>query len=128
MEMSELTKLTEFFQDSNPDNVTVKMFIDMMRDVHNSQREVVELLAAHSNDFKEHCEQDASQMALILNAFPGEDVDGHRRYHQAVIDWLELRNKTIREALIKAGEVGFIAAMGWILYALYIAFLHGGGK
>jgi hypothetical protein len=58
----------------------------------------------------------------LLRAFPGEDVDGHCRYHESVIEWRELRNKLVREALIKVAQAGALAAAGWILIALWNAF------
>lgn len=58
----------------------------------------------------------------ILLAFPGGDTEGHRRYHAAVIERIELRNKLIREALVKAAQAGGIVAFGWIGLALWQAF------
>ena len=42
----------------------------------------------------------------LLQAFPGGVTDGHRRYHESVIEWQELRNKLVREALIKVAQGG----------------------
>lgn len=58
----------------------------------------------------------------ILRAFPGEDTDGHRRYHEAVIEWRELRNKMVREALIKVAQGGALAGAGWVALAMWQAF------
>lgn len=58
----------------------------------------------------------------ILRAFPGEDTDGHRRYHEAVIEWRELRNKMVREALIKVAQGGALAGAGWVALAIWRAF------
>lgn len=55
----------------------------------------------------------------VLGAFPSSDLDGHRRYHEAVIEWQELRNKMLREALIKAGSAGLLAGLGWLLWAAW---------
>jgi len=55
----------------------------------------------------------------VLGAFPSSDLDGHRRYHEAVIEWQELRNKMMREALIKAGSAGLLAGLGWLLWAIW---------
>ena len=125
---NKLTPLTEFFQGSDSEAITAQVLVDAIREVHRSQKEVVLLLAVHSNDFKDHVESDDERFDKLLSAFPDQDTDGHHRYHKALIDWLELRNRTIRDALIKASQVGFIAAMGWILYAVYVAFLNGGPK
>lgn len=58
----------------------------------------------------------------ILLAFPGGDCEGHRRYHENVIEWQELRNKLIREALIKVSQAGALVGAGWIALALWQAF------
>jgi len=58
----------------------------------------------------------------LLLAFPGGDCDGHRRYHEGVIEWQELRNKLVREALIKVAQAGALAGAGWIVLAIWQAF------
>lgn len=55
----------------------------------------------------------------ILKAFPGGDTDGHRRYHESVIEWQELRNKMVRESLIKVAQAGSLAAFGWLAVAIW---------
>jgi hypothetical protein len=64
---------------------------------------------------------DASNTRL-LSAFPADDVDGHRRYHESVIEWRELRNKMVREALVKVAQAGTLAAFGWLALAIWQAF------
>lgn len=56
---------------------------------------------------------------LVLSAFPSGDTDGHRRYHESVIEWRELRNKMVREALIKVAQGGALAGAGWIALAIW---------
>lgn len=58
----------------------------------------------------------------LLSGFPADDVDGHRRYHESVIEWRELRNKMVREALMKVSQAGTLAAFGWLALALWEAF------
>ena len=58
----------------------------------------------------------------LLSGFPAEDVDGHRRYHESVIEWRELRNKLVREALIKIASAGALGAAGWLLLAIWQSF------
>lgn len=74
-------------------------------------------LDQHSDDSKHKHEQ-------LLSAFPSSDTEGHRRYHQAVIERIELRNKMINEALIQCAKVGGVAAIGWLLWAVWIAVKH----
>lgn len=59
---------------------------------------------------------------LILSGFPANDVDGHRRYHQAVIEWRELRNNMARQALEKVIGAGILGACGWLLLAIWQSF------
>jgi len=57
----------------------------------------------------------------ILLAFPSGDTEGHRRYHESVIEWRDLRNKMVREALIKVAQGGALAGAGWVAVALWQA-------
>jgi len=58
----------------------------------------------------------------LLSGFPAEDVEGHRRYHESVIEWRELRNKLAREALVKIASAGALGAAGWLLLAIWQSF------
>lgn len=58
----------------------------------------------------------------ILTAFPAGDTDGHRRYHESVIEWRELRNKMVREALIKVAQGGAVAGFAWVALAIWQSF------
>jgi hypothetical protein len=62
-----------------------------------------------------------SKLDNIMRGFPNGDADGHRRFHEAAIEWRELRNKMVRSALSEAAKVGGVAALGWVLYSLWIA-------
>lgn len=55
----------------------------------------------------------------IASGFPGGDMDGHRRYHEGVIEWQDLRNKLVREALIKVSQAGALAGAGWVAFAIW---------
>lgn len=59
----------------------------------------------------------------LLSAFPGGDAEAHRRYHQAYIERMELRNRLIREALVAMAKAGAVGGVGWLLYAIWQAFL-----
>jgi len=61
------------------------------------------------------------EVQRIAKGFPDEDPDSHRRYHETVIEWRELRNKMVREALVNAAKVGGVAGLGWVVYALWTA-------
>ena len=57
----------------------------------------------------------------VLSAFPSGDTDGHRRYHESIIEWRELRNKMVREAMVKVAQAGTLAACGWLALAIWKA-------
>ena len=61
-------------------------------------------------------------VAALRDGFPGGDPESHRRYHESIIEWRELRNRMVKEALIKAAQAGSIGALGWIAYAVWTAF------
>lgn len=58
----------------------------------------------------------------LLSGFPADDVEGHRRYHESVIEWRELRNKMVREAMMKVAQAGTLAAFGWLALAIWKSF------
>ena len=62
-----------------------------------------------------------ADVTALRNGFPDGDPDRHRRYHESVMEWRDLRNKMVREALIKAAQVGGLAGIGWVAYALWSA-------
>jgi hypothetical protein len=66
--------------------------------------------------------EDRAAIDKLLTGFPGGDFDGHRRYHEAVIEWRELRNRLVREALIKVAQGSSLAAFGWIALAIWQSF------
>jgi hypothetical protein len=59
--------------------------------------------------------------ARLQLAFPVGDIEGHRRYHESVIEWRELRNKLVREALTKMVGAGVLAGLGWLGLAIWQA-------
>lgn len=63
-----------------------------------------------------------SDVTSISRGFPDGDPDSHRRYHESVIEWRELRNKMVRDALTHAAKVGGIGAACWVAYAVWTAF------
>jgi hypothetical protein len=64
-----------------------------------------------------HLEALEEKVDRILRGFPDEDPDAHCRYHESIIEWRELRNKMVREALIKMAGAGAIGAVGWLAVA-----------
>lgn len=65
--------------------------------------------------------QMVDEMKRFNNAFPEGDPESHRRYHESVIEWRELRNKLVRAALEKMVSAGALAGTVWLLYAVWHA-------
>lgn len=63
-----------------------------------------------------------NDVTSISRGFPDGDPESHRRYHESVIEWRELRNNLVREALSNAAKVGFFAGAAWVIYAIWVAF------
>lgn len=90
----------------------------LLSELRDGQLDVVASVEALSAKVTQH---DAATTHL-MTAFPAADVDGHRRYHEAVIEWRELRNKMVREALTKMVGASVLAALGWLGLAFWQAF------
>lgn len=65
-----------------------------------------------------------AQLASLVKGFPDGDAEAHRRYHEAVIERIELRNTLVRAALVKMAQAGAVAATGWLLLAIWQAFKY----
>lgn len=87
------------------------MFAEVLIEMRDSQREIIQKVTALEKS-----------NALLMTGFPANDVDGHRRYHEAVIEWRELRNKMVKEALVKASAATALGALGWIAVAIWQSF------
>jgi hypothetical protein len=79
-------------------------------------------LQASMDEMKTENTQSKAAITRLLSGFPADDVEGHRRYHESVIEWRELRNKLVREALTKMVGAGALAAIGWLFLAFWQAF------
>lgn len=90
----------------------------VLTEMRDAQRRVIEVVEG----LKMRDEQDRATIEKVLSGFPAGDFDGHRRYHESVIEWRELRNKLVREALIKVAQGGALAGAGWVALAIWNAF------
>jgi hypothetical protein len=79
-------------------------------------------LQASMEELKAESSQHKAAYARLLGGFPADDIEGHRRYHESVIEWRELRNKLVREALTKMVGAGVLAGFGWLALAFWQAF------
>lgn len=90
----------------------------LVSDMRDAQLE----LMAHIDALDLKMNQQETATTRLLSGFPADDVDGHRRYHESVIEWRELRNRLVREALTKMVGAGALAAIGWLALAIWQAF------
>lgn len=70
----------------------------------------------------DHAVESSARHTQILHAFPAQDTDGHRRYHEAQIEKIELRNRMVRECLVLCAKTGGLASVAWLAHAVWIAF------
>lgn len=87
----------------------------LLRAIHGVQKS----LDARHTENKSNFQALEEKVDRILGGFPGEDPDAHRRYHESIIEWRELRNRMVRETLIHVTKVGAWAGLGWLLYAIW---------
>jgi len=79
----------------------------------------VQAVKEATENLTKRLEQVQVKQAAIIAGFPDSDPYTHRRYHESVMEWRELRNNMVREALIQAAKVGGLGAIGWVAYAVW---------
>jgi len=95
-----------------------QQLVQLLNEVRDNQ---LGMMANFDTLSKKMAEVQASNDRL-LSGFPANDVEGHRRYHESVIEWRELRNKLVREALIKIASASALGAAGWLLLTIWQSF------
>lgn len=87
-------------------------FLADMRDAQREMQESQRVMQETQRDI-------VIRLDMIARGFPAGDYEGHRRYHQAVIERIELKNKLVRSALEKVVQAGSVAAFGWLAVAMW---------
>lgn len=60
-----------------------------------------------------------TDMRALKSAFPAGDTDGHRRYHELIIEEIDAK-KRLRHAIIEKTIPGILwAALVWVLFACW---------
>lgn len=90
----------------------------LLTEMRDAQRRTTEVL----DQLKQQDTLATVNIEKILAGFPAGDFEGHRRYHESVIEWRELRNKMMREGLIKVAQAGMLAGTGILIGLLWKAF------
>lgn len=91
----------------------------LLTEMRDAQRRTTEVL----DQLKQQDTLATVNIEKILAGFPAGDFEGHRRYHESVIEWRELRNRIVRECLVKAGQAAFFGGVGWVALAAWKAFI-----
>lgn len=105
-----------------------EIFLELLREVRDEQKKIAAAFLTHADDEKKlehaleaHILESRARHTAIVNGFAGGDIDGHRRYHESIIEWRELRNKIVRESLINAAKAGSLGAIAWTCWAIFSA-------
>lgn len=102
--------MTQLWQDEAL-RIGGQSLVEVLTEMRDNQRTLIEKVATLE-----------ATTGKLMSGFPADDVDGHRRYHESVIEWRELRNKMVREALVNVAKAGTLGALGWLALAIWKAF------
>lgn len=61
----------------------------------------------------------------FIAGFPDGDPDGHRRYHEAMIERAKAGTEFRRKLLFELTKWGLLGFTGWLCLSLWQAFLRG---
>jgi hypothetical protein len=78
-----------------------------------------------SDDVLTLLEDIKQEVTRLSTAFPANDADGHRRYHEAVIRRAEERADFYRRLRFELARWGLILFCGWLFVTMWQAFLKG---
>lgn len=91
-----------------------------MSELSPDTRAIITALRETKGDVDRKMDEVINEVKELRRGFPDGDPDAHRRYHETVIEWRETRNEMVKAALTHAAKVGFLAALGWIGYAIWV--------
>lgn len=104
----------------------------LLEDVREEQIRIANLFEAKGQriddidrKLDEHATESNRRHEQILNAFPASDIEGHRRYHEAILKRIELRNEIVMECLKKVAQVGVLAGLLWLCKAILASMTKG---
>ena len=95
---------------------------DLKHQLTHEHTQNIDAIDVMKDDVAKTQEEVRMMRQALAGAFPNGDGDAHRRYHESVLEWRELRNKMVRESLLQAAKVGGLGGIGWIAYAIWQAF------
>ncbi len=106
-----------------------EIVMSLLKEVREEQRRICDKFDAGEVQFRaledslrSHALESSTRHSQILGAFPAQDTDGHRRYHESQIERIELRNRMIRECLVLCAKTGGLGGVAWLFHAIWISF------
>jgi len=115
------------------DLLTYELIAHKVARIAGDMDKIAASVSALENTFKEHAagllvERETIIADLLAKSFPDGDPDGHRRYHLASIEKAEANAKLWTDIQASTAKWGILGILGWAVYALWTAFLHGPTK
>lgn len=99
---------------------------NLLSSIHSDLQEVKTILDNHINT--EPQEWAAVLDKLSAKAFPGGDPEGHRKYHEDEMKYMEARADFWKKMLFEVTKYGLMGVLGWLAYTVWVAFIHGPQK
>lgn len=85
--------------------------------------QVLKQIDKHALETSQRLSSIETKMDVMSNAFPSHDFEGHRRYHQSLIEVLEARKKFYMSMKEKTIFGLLWAAIVWVGFAVWHEFL-----
>lgn len=89
--------------------------LDELKDEHKDTRSMIE----------DHMKGEDHLLEVVKSAFPGDDPEGHRRYHEALIEEAVQRKEFWRKLIFELAKYGLLGFVGWALIQLWSGALKG---
>jgi len=107
--------------------------LELVRQIHDSQLAQAQCMNALDKKLADHITLEPVKLGeeiaeLMAKAFPFKDPDGHRRYHELVIQRAEERAEFWKRMRIEVSKWGLLGVLGFLAAAAWNSFLQGPHK
>jgi len=102
------------------------VMLTLLQTIHEDLQKVKQTLDDHINT--EPSEWAAVLEGLSKRAFPEGDPEGHRKYHEDEMKYMEARADFWKKMLFEVTKYGIFGVLGWLSYVAWTAFIHGPQK
>jgi hypothetical protein len=102
------------------------VMLTLLQTIHDDVQKVKRTLEDHINTEPE--EWAAVLDDLSKKAFPAGDPEGHRKYHEDEMKFMEARADFWKKMLFEVTKYGIFGVLGWLAYITWTAFLQGPQK